>query len=80
MLIDHLGSTRSVARELKISAKAVWNWINTDSTHPSNYHLRDALHLAIEMDREKALDILEEDLLQHQAALHRLKKSKLNPV
>ena len=80
ILIDHLGSTRAVARELKISAKAVWNWINTNSTHPSNYHLRGVLQLAIEMDREKTLDILEEDLLKHRAALHQLKKSRVNPV
>jgi len=80
ILIDHLGSTRAVARELKISAKAVWNWTNTNSTHPSNYHLRGVLQLAIKMDREKALDILEEDLLKHRSALRQLKKSRVNQV
>lgn len=80
ILIDHLGSTRAVARELKISAKAVWNWITTNSTHPSNYHLRCVLQLAIKMDRERILDILEEDLLKHQTALHRLEKSRVNLV
>jgi len=32
------------------------------------------------MDRERTLDILEEDLLKHRAALHQLKKSKAKPV
>jgi len=80
ILINHLGSARAVARELKISAKAVWNWVNTDSTHPSNYHLRGVLKLAIEVDRERALGILEEDLLKHRAALNQLKKSGADPV
>lgn len=76
MLINRLGSTRAVARELGISAKAVWNWVGTSSTHPSNYHLRGALQLAIKMDRERVLKIIEEDLLKHQMALRQLKKFK----
>ena len=76
ILINRLGSTRAVARELRISAKAVWNWVSTCSTHPSNYHLRGALQLAIKMDRERVLDIIEEDLMKHQTALRQLKKSK----
>jgi len=38
------------------------------------------LQLAIKMDREKALDILEEDLLKHRSALRQLKKSRVNQV
>ena len=76
ILIDHLGSTRAVARKLRVSAKAVWNWTSTSSTHPSNYHLRGVLKLAIKIDRERVLEIIEEDLLKHLTALRQLKKSK----
>jgi len=76
ILIDHLGSTRAVARKLRVSAKAVWNWTSTSSTHPSNYHLRGVLKLAIKIDRERVLEIIEKDLLKHLTALRQLKKSK----
>lgn len=76
ILINRLGSIRAVARELGISAKAVWNWVSTSSTHPSNYHIRGALQLAIKMDRERVLDIIEEDLLKHLTALRQLKNFK----
>lgn len=76
ILINYLGSTRAVARELRVSAKAVWNWISTSSTHPSNYHLRGVLKLAIEVDRERVLEIIEKDLLKHLTALRQLKRSK----
>lgn len=76
ILIDHLGSTRAVAKELKVSAKAVWNWTNTSSTHPSNYHLRGVLNLAIKIDRERALEIIEKDFLKPLTALRQLKNFK----
>jgi predicted transcriptional regulator len=77
ILINHFDSTRAVAKKLQISTKAVWNWINADSTHPSNHHLQRVIQLAIRIDRELVLDILEEDLTNHQMAIRKLKRSRV---
>jgi len=77
ILINHFDSTRAVAKKLEISTKAVWNWINANSTHPSNHHLQRVIQLAIRIDRELVLDILEEDLTNHDMAIRKLKKSRV---
>ena len=77
ILINHFDSTRAVAKKLEISTKAVWNWINANSTHPSNHHLQRVIQLAIRIDRELVLDILEEDLINHQMAIRKLKRSRV---
>lgn len=77
ILIDHFDSTRAVAKKLEISTKAVWNWINANSTHPSNHHLQRVIQLAIRIDRELVLNILEEDLTNHRMEIRKLKKSRV---
>jgi predicted transcriptional regulator len=77
ILINHFDSTRAVAKKLEISTKAVWNWINANATHPSNHHLQRVIQLAISIDRELVLDILEEDLINHQMAIRKLKRSRV---
>jgi len=77
ILINHFGSTRAVAKKLEISTKAVWNWINAKSTHPSNHHLQCVIQLAIRIDRKLVLDILEEDLTNHQMAVRKLKRTRV---
>jgi predicted transcriptional regulator len=77
ILIDHFDSTRAVAKKLEISTKAVWNWNNANSTHPSNHHLQRVIQLAIGIDWELVFDILEEDLNNHQSEIRKLKKSRL---
>jgi predicted transcriptional regulator len=76
ILIDHFNSARAVAKKLEVSTKAVWNWINAGSTHPSNHHLQRVIRLAIGIDRESVLEILEKDLNNHQMCVRRLKKSR----